>query len=64
MTDDEEGPKPGSPLDQLIKEDLDPLSGFELEARIESLRQEIRRCQAKIEAKGADRAAAEALFKS
>lgn len=55
--------KPGDPLVQLTRQDLDPLSVEELHARIEMLEGEIARVKAKIEAAVNHRASADALFK-
>jgi uncharacterized small protein (DUF1192 family) len=55
--------KPGDPLVQLVKQDLDPLSVEELEERIQTLEGEIARIRAKIDAAVNHRASAEALFK-
>jgi len=55
--------KPGDPLVQLTRQDLDPLSVEELQARIEALEGEIARVKAKIEAAVNHRASADALFK-
>jgi uncharacterized small protein (DUF1192 family) len=55
--------KPGDPLVQLTRQDLDPLSVEELHARIETLEAEIARVKAKIEAAVNHRASADALFK-
>jgi uncharacterized small protein (DUF1192 family) len=55
--------KPGDPLVQLTRQDLDPLSVEELQARIEVLEGEIARVKAKIEAAVNHRASADALFK-
>lgn len=55
--------KPGDPLAQLVKQDLDPLSVEELEARITVLEGEIARIRAKIEAAVNHRASADAIFK-
>ena len=55
--------KPGDPLVQLVKQDLDPLSVEELEERIATLEGEIARVRAKIDAAVNHRASAEALFK-
>ena len=55
--------KPGDPLVQLTKQDLDPLSVEELEERILTLEGEIARVRAKIDAAVNHRASAEALFK-
>ncbi len=55
--------KPGDPLAQLVKQDLDPLSVEELEERIRTLEGEIERVRAKMDAAVNHRASAEALFK-
>ena len=55
--------KPGDPLVQVTKQDLDPLSVEELEERIATLEGEIARVRAKIDAAVNHRASAEALFK-
>lgn len=51
------------PLKQLLREDLDPLSIDELKERIELLKAEIARCEAKIGAASSHRNAADALFR-
>ena len=55
--------RPGDPLTQLTKEDLDPLSIEELNERIATLREEIARIEAHIERVNRDRSAAEELCK-
>ncbi|MDB5691600.1 MAG: hypothetical protein JWO81_663 [Alphaproteobacteria bacterium] len=55
--------KPGDPLVQLTKQDLDPLSVEELEERILTLEGEIARVRAKIAAAVNHRASAEDLFR-
>jgi uncharacterized small protein (DUF1192 family) len=55
--------KPGDPLVQLTKQDLDPLSVEELEERILTLEGEIARVRAKIDAAVNHRASAEELFR-
>ena len=55
--------RPGDPLTQLTKEDLDPWSIEELNERIATLREEIARIEAHIERVNRDRSAAEELFK-
>jgi uncharacterized small protein (DUF1192 family) len=55
--------KPGDPLVQLTRQDLDPLSVDELNARIQTLEEEIARVKAKIDAAVNHRATADALFK-
>ncbi len=54
---------PGDPLTALVKQDLDPLSVAELEARIATLTGEIARAREKIEAAVNHRASADAIFK-
>ena len=55
--------KPGDPLVELARQDLDPMSIEELHARIESLKAEIARVEAHIARATAHRSAAEDLFK-
>jgi uncharacterized small protein (DUF1192 family) len=55
--------KPGDPLTELTRQDLDPLSIEELNERIATLREEIARVEAHIERVNRDRTAAEELFK-
>lgn len=55
--------KPGDPLVELSKQDLDPMSIEELQARIEALKAEIARVEAHIEKAQSHRSAAEELFK-
>ncbi len=55
--------KPGDPLTELGRQDLDPLSVDELRERIEALKAEIGRVEAHIERVSAHRSAAEELFK-
>jgi uncharacterized small protein (DUF1192 family) len=55
--------KPKDPLTELGKQDLDPLSIDELEARIESLKAEIARVEAHMASAQTHRSAAEELFK-
>jgi len=54
---------PGDPLTLLCKEDLDPLSVEELQARIEALEGEIARVKAKLDGSVTQRKAADELFK-
>lgn len=54
---------PGDPLVLLTKQDLDPMSVEELNARIAVLEQEIVRAKSKIERAVNHRASADALFK-
>jgi len=55
--------KPDDPLTLLKKQDLDPFSVEELEARIVLLEAEIARVKAKLEASVSFRATADELFK-
>jgi uncharacterized small protein (DUF1192 family) len=55
--------KPGDPLVELAKQDLDPISIEELHARIEALKAEIARVEAHIGRVQTHRSAAEELFK-
>ena len=54
---------PGDPLAMLVRQDLDPLSVEELEARIAALTNEIERCRSKMQAAVNHRASADAIFK-
>lgn len=55
--------RPDDPLTLLAKQDLDPFSVEELEARILLLEAEIARVRAKLEAAVSFRASADELFK-
>ncbi|HET7316059.1 MAG TPA: DUF1192 domain-containing protein [Sphingomicrobium sp.] len=55
--------KPGDPLTELRKQDLDPLSIEELKARIEAMKDEIARVEAHMDRAKTHRSAAEDLFK-
>jgi len=55
--------KPGDPLTELGKQDLDPISIEELHARIALLKEEIARVEAHIDRVTRHRSAAEELFK-
>lgn len=55
--------KPGDPLVELAKQDLDPMSIEELEARVEALKAEIARVEAHMHRAQSHRSAAEDLFK-
>ena len=55
--------KPDDPLTLLSRQDLDPMSVEELQARIEILKSEIERAQAKIDAAVSFRASADAIFR-
>jgi len=55
--------KPGDPLVELGKQDLDPLSVDELHERITALKAEIERVEAHMQHVESHRSAAEELFK-
>lgn len=55
--------RPDDPLAMLVRQDLDPMSVEELDARIAILEAEIARARAKIEKSVNHRASADALFK-
>ena len=55
--------KPGDPLVELGKQDLDPLSVDELQERIAALKAEIARVEAHMQRAETQRSAAEELFK-
>ena len=55
--------KPGDPLVELAKQDLDPMSIEELKDRIAALKTEIARVEAHIQRVQTHRSAAEELFK-
>jgi uncharacterized small protein (DUF1192 family) len=55
--------KPDDPLTQLTRQDLDPLSVEELEARIATLEGEIARVRSRLDAAVRFRADADAIFK-
>ena len=55
--------KPKDPLEQLKKQDLDPLSVDELHERVEALKEEIARVEAHMNRAQTHRSAAEELFK-
>jgi uncharacterized small protein (DUF1192 family) len=55
--------RPNDALGQLVRQDLDPLSIAELEARIAVLEGEIARTRLKIGSAARHRASADALFK-
>ena len=55
--------KPDDPLTQLTKQDLDPLSVEELEARIATLEAEIARARARMDAAVSFRASADSIFR-
>jgi uncharacterized small protein (DUF1192 family) len=55
--------KPGDPLIELARQDLDPMSVEELQARIESLKSEIERVENHLQRAAVHRSAAEELFR-
>ena len=55
--------RPNDLIDQLVREDLDPLSVAELEARITVLEGEIVRTRRKMEHAASHRASADQLFR-
>jgi uncharacterized small protein (DUF1192 family) len=55
--------KPDDPLKLLTRQDLDPMSVEELEARIVTLEAEIARARAKIDTAVSFRASADAIFR-
>jgi uncharacterized small protein (DUF1192 family) len=55
--------KPGDPLVELKKQDLDPMSIAELKERVEALKAEIVRVEAHMQQAQTHRSAAEELFK-
>ena len=55
--------KPGDPLAELAKQDLDPMSIEELRARVEALKAEIARVEVHMTRAQAHRTAAEEIFK-
>lgn len=61
--DDEDDFKPGDPIVEIGKEDLDPLSVHELDKRIALLKAEIARTEAHKAGKSDHLSAADALFK-
>lgn len=61
--DDDLPRRTDDPLKQLVRQDLDPLSVADLEARILTLEGEIARTRSKIEGAVNHKATAEALFK-
>ena len=61
--DDEDDFKPGEPIVEIGREDLDPLSLDELDKRVARLRAEIARVEAHKAGKSSHLSAADALFK-
>jgi uncharacterized small protein (DUF1192 family) len=60
---DENAPRPGDPLTLVIRQDLDPLSVADCDARIALLEAEIGRTQARRDKAVNHRASAESIFK-
>ncbi|MHB9880647.1 DUF1192 domain-containing protein [Pacificimonas sp. ICDLI1SI03] len=60
--DEDDLPRPGDPLATIMKQDLDPLSVHELEARIAALETEIERTRQKLTGAKDFKASAAALF--
>ena len=56
-------PSAQDPISQLVRQDLDPLSVAELEARIAALEGEIVRCRQKVQRAVNHKASADALFR-
>jgi uncharacterized small protein (DUF1192 family) len=63
MDSEENLPRPGDPIAILVKQDLDPLSVAELEARIAALEGEIARVKQHMQRAVNHRAIADELFK-
>lgn len=63
MEDDNLPLRQMDPLSLACRQDLDPLSIAELDARVAMLKQEILRCEAKKTAASSHMSAADALFK-
>ena len=63
MDPEESLPRPGDPLAELIRQDLDRLSLAELDGRVAALEAEIARVKAHRERSVNHRASADALFK-
>ncbi|MEP7315670.1 MAG: DUF1192 domain-containing protein [Sphingomicrobium sp.] len=61
--DEEDDFKPGQPIVEIGKEDLDPLSLSELDQRVERLKAEIARVEAHKAKASAHRNAADELFR-
>ena len=64
MEPDDALSRPNDALTELIRQDLDPLSVAELEARIATLKGEVVRTLERIERAVNDRASADKLFRS
>ena len=63
MDSEENLPRPGDPIAILVKQDLDPLSVAELEARIAALEGEVARVKQHMQRAVNHRAIADELFK-
>ena len=60
---DDASPRPGDPIALLVRQDLDPLSVTELDARVAALEAEIARTKLKRETAVNHRASADVLFR-
>ena len=60
---DDASPRPADLVATLVRQDLDPMSVAELEARIAALEGEVARCRQRIERAVNHRASADDLFK-
>ena len=60
---DDASPRPGDPMALLVRQDLDPLSVADLEARIAALEGEIARCRQRMSRAVNHKASADLLFK-
>lgn len=63
MDADDLSARPADPLTLLARQDLDPLSVAELDARIDALKAEIARCEARLNRATDFRATADSIFK-
>ena len=63
MSDEDDLPRPGDPLVEAVKTDLDRLSVHELEARVRLLDAELARTKARLKGAEAFRSGADSLFK-
>ena len=64
MEMEDTAPRPGDPLITVMRQDLDPLSVTELDARVAALEAEILRTRARRDQAVNHRASADSLFKS
>lgn len=62
--DEDDLPRPGDPLGDLVRADLDRLSVHELEERVRILESEVARTKAKLSGAKDFRSAADSLFKN